>query len=948
MTMTNLPELTRKDVEEALGELRRREKQGRRLFAFHGRYAPGHAEDLMLEGSERFQVVPVKSEIDLRSHLPPLGVNTAPIAFIVPWSGEMPLDIAGRFSRDGRIKRIGKESRLKRLLGASDLGEDVLGSPLAEHLLANPRDLDGTPSLGGLVTLDALFDRWLKARFRIDTTGGLALDLLLGWAAIDNRSSDLDELEVSSPALVSEIESHLHHRLRDAGVVVWRAWRTKRGRALLELAVLFEALASHRQGPAFTWRGMQQAELGVTDAVTAERVAIELGDAVGRALYFIESLQAGVVKSILASAEAKVTAPDVRPLLVSSKRLPIAWDLRLAALGQALEDGVRDPSPDAVKRAGEARKQLETHVSFRDPKYEAVSKRAERAVQLLAWLSSPQSVPELSTETPYRDAETLGRWYVEEGGYVDLARRRARGPADTPFGKGVQAVVSKADSIRRDLDRRFARSLRGWIEAGRPSGQVFPIDMAVEKVALRFLQGDPTRKLLIILMDGMPWADLTSILESLSTWTAPWGSIAWHASAQGKIGTARRPVMFAQLPTVTEVSRAAFFAGVPTPNGATYSTSDDPKRWENHTAVRKIEAENVAPRLLLRGEGHTSDGVASQEALTMVGDPKRRLVALVINAIDASLKGDTQQRHEWTVDSIGSLAQLLERAREAGRAVLFAADHGHVPGDLLASKGAYTDASTRYRSWRDPSDPIGEDEVGFHGTGVCATKGAHGLICLSDEHSRYGSAAHAGEHGGASLAEVVAPCLLVAPDDGRDAFDSAQKVMPMDVPSWWHLDVEASVAEIHEPAPAPEPPRRPSKKIKAQVPEEQLPLGQLGAPPPPPPPATPIPPRRTSSTKLAKPSPLATSEVFVARTPNKAERERVVAGVNYLIERGDLANVDAFCAFLGEPAWRAGGLVRTLQLALNVDGYEALTHDVKGKQVRLHRAVIEAQFGVKL
>lgn len=940
----DLPELTRKDVEEALVEVRGRERQGRRLFAFYGRYAPGIVDRVSVDGGETFEIIPIRSELDLRAHLPPLGATGLPVAFILPWSGEVPVDIAGRFSRDGRIKRIGKESRLKRLLSATELGEGVLDSPLSDHLLAHPKELEGAPPIGRLVTLDALFDVWLKARFGIDTAGGLALDLLLGWAAIDTRVADLAPLEAANPKLLGALEDHVRRSVREAGVVVWRAWRAKRGRTLLELAVISEALAAHERGPAAIWRGMQQNELGVTDEDTARVVALQLGDAVGRALRWIEERQPGVVRTVLAAAEARVTVGDVRALLVDSKRLPIAWRLRLDALGMALSEGAASPTPQTLDRAAKARAMLETHAFFADQGQGEVTRRAERAVQLLAWLASGRLAPEASTDTPYRDAESLGRWYVEEGAFVDLARRDARGSAIDAFGKGVQAIVEAADDARRNLDRRFARSLAGWIEAGRPSTQVVPIDAAVDRVALRFLDGDPTRKLLVLLLDGMAWAQAITILGSLGEWAVPWGPIAWHATAQGCIGPSLRPVVFAQLPTVTEVSRAAFFAGKVTPAGVAQSTADDPKRWLANKAVGKIEAEGVAPRLLLRGEGHTSAGVASPEALTLVRDPSRRLVAIVINAIDASLKGDTQQRHDWTADSIGSLVALLDAARESKRTMLLAADHGHVPSDLLVSKGTYAGASARFRPWTDPSDPIGEDEVGFHGNGVWAPKGAHGVILLADDRTRYGGGAHAGEHGGASLAEVVAPCVLIAPDDGREVHDAAQRVTSLVEPAWWHLDVEPEADDAATPDPLL--PRKP-KKGRAP-PKEQLALAPIAPPPVAPEP----PPRRISSTALRAvvppTSPLEKNELFVSRCANAEERRRVMSAVHYLAERSDSANVDAFCAALGEPAWRATGLVRKLQEVLNVDGYEAITHDAKGKQVRLERAVLEAQFGVKL
>lgn len=941
MTM-DLPDLTKKDIEVAFADLRRREKQGRHLFAFHGRYAPGSTEMLISAENESFRVVPIQSELDLRRQMPALGEQGAPIAFVVPWSGEVPLDLAGRFSRNGQISRIGKESRLKRLLGVSELGDGIVGSALGEHLLAHPNALEGAVSLGGFVTSDALFEAWLSAQLGIETKGGLGIDYFLGWAAIDTQTSKLDELEARDPKFVAAVEDYLHRTLRESGRVVWRAWRAKRGRSLLELAVLFETLASVDTVPARIWREMQKTELGLGDDETTRRVALELGEAVGRALRWLDRRDSHIVRSALLAAQARVTVGDVRELLIGSKRLPLAWDLRLEALGKALADGVKTPGPEALARAVDARRHVESHASASDPKEESVIRRAESAIQLLSWLSSGKLAPDLSTDTPYRDAEALGRWYVEEGGFVGHLRHQARGSATEGFGKGVCAVLDAVDAQRRTLDRRFARSLAGWVEAGRPASQVLPIDAAVDRIAVRFLQGDPTRKLLVLLMDGMAWAQAVSILASFDAWAVPWGPMAWHSSSQGKVGAALRPVVFAALPTVTEVSRAAFFAGKPTPAGPVQSTSDDPKRWLANKTVAKLEADTIEPKLLLRGEGHTSDGIASQEALSLVADPARRMVAIVINAIDASLKGDSQHHHLWKADSIRSFVDLLDKARESGRAVLLAADHGHVPASLLVAKSKQIDASARYRPWTKPDDPIAEDEVGFHGTGVWAPKGAHGVVLLADEHARYGGAAHAGEHGGASLAEVVAPCLLIAPSDGRDVADKDQRVMPLEKPSWWHLEVERP-ARIDETETTP-PPRKPPPRRKNTPPQQAALFVGLASPNPPNPPPV----RRKSSGRMRAPSALEMNELFIARTPNAEERRRIAKAVSYLAERGDQANLQAFAEAMGELPFRAGGLVRALGTALSVDGYEVLTYDQVSKQVRLQRAVLESQFGIKL
>ena len=166
--------------------------------------------------------------------------------------------------------------------------------------------------------------------------------------------------------------------------------------------------------------------------------------------------------------------------------------------------------------------------------------------------------------------------------------------------------------------------------------------------------------LLVLLMDGMAWAQAAELLQSLGNRPNAWGPLAWHG--MHRVGRGAYPVMLANLPTKTEVNRSAFFAGKPMPNGSILNTQKDDERFRDNKALQPFCDPASGRRLLLRAEGHTGDGSASQEALTLIADPLRGVVGVVVNAIDASLKGDPQEQHDWTVDLIRSLESLLEVA----------------------------------------------------------------------------------------------------------------------------------------------------------------------------------------------------------------------------------------------------------------------------------------------
>jgi hypothetical protein len=84
----------------------------------------------------------------------------------------------------------------------------------------------------------------------------------------------------------------------------------------------------------------------------------------------------------------------------------------------------------------------------------------------------------------------------------------------------------------------------------------------------------------------------------------------------------------------------------------------------------------------------------------------------------------TRSRHQWTVDSIRSLAALLDTARDAGRNVLLVADHGHVPPDRLRPIGAPALAGARWRPWLGDGDAVQTGELALAASGVYTPKGA--------------------------------------------------------------------------------------------------------------------------------------------------------------------------------------------------------------------------------
>ncbi len=420
-----------------------------------------------------------------------------------------------------------------------------------------------------------MWSTWLARVWGLPAGGELALDVLLGWTAVDGRGplfvATMEER--GAGAVRTGLLAHLERRLGPAGPVVWKAWEAGRGAAALELGLVLHGLRARLTVPevALWTRLASQEVLGKVE----DAVLVRLGEVADTALRSVEQRSgAPVVRALVAAADRRAAVPELAPHLSGSNRLPSAWRARLEQLGEALLEVARAPGHAAVRATIERLRLLETHEAFADPEQTATVLRADMAVRLAAWLATGASTPNEPSLTPYGEVEALAGWYVREGGYLDWARRAcARRQVTGPSRVASSAIVTAVDDIREELDRRFARALPAWHTAGRPATQLIPIDQVIKRIAGPFLDEDAERKLLVVLMDGMAWAQAVELLGSMGGRTSAWGPLAWHGIGKHRVGDAPYPPVITNFPTLTEVSRGAFFAGKPMPPPRTTSNT---------------------------------------------------------------------------------------------------------------------------------------------------------------------------------------------------------------------------------------------------------------------------------------------------------------------------------------------------------------------------------------
>ena len=137
----------------------------------------------------------------------------------------------------------------------------------------------------------------------------------------------------------------------------------------------------------------------------------------------------------------------------------------------------------------------------------------------------------------------------------------------------------------------------------------------------------------------------------------------------------QRPVVIAALPTVTEVSRTSLLCGEITSGNA----PTEKNGFSRHAGLRSAGAPAAPPVLFHKGDLREAGaaGVAPGVAES-VADPARRVVGVVINAVDDHLAKGDQYRASWTTHQIRPLEELLDACRSSGRVVVLVSDHGHV------------------------------------------------------------------------------------------------------------------------------------------------------------------------------------------------------------------------------------------------------------------------------
>ncbi|MGH3683566.1 MAG: BREX-2 system phosphatase PglZ [Pseudonocardiaceae bacterium] len=260
-------------------------------------------------------------------------------------------------------------------------------------------------------------------------------------------------------------------------------------------------------------------------------------------------------------------------------------------------------------------------------------------------------------------------------------------------------------------------------------------------------------------------------------------------------------------------------------------------------------------------------GAELEQAL---GPDGRAVVAVVLNAVGDSLSGGRRSADpSWRPADVSGLPQLLDRAALAGRIVVLTSDYGHVPEN--------------------------------------------------------------GHHGGATLAEVALPLVVLLPP-GMDV-PAGWHPHTLGPPAWWH-GVDA--VRPSAPSPSPAPARRPVGKTKPSARQSEA-LFDVAASAPAP------------AVVTSRGAQLVASESFRSayagfpanRVPDPAV---FAAVVDALVAAGGRLPTASVLVAGGSVGRNERGVVAALGRVLNRDSFPVITLVDGGRAVALDSGLLNEQF----
>ncbi|MFB9687125.1 BREX-2 system phosphatase PglZ [Amycolatopsis plumensis] len=895
--MVALPLVTQSGIESLLDQHKAAlaKRTGQCLVLVRGHYEPGERTEFRIkpDGDKRPErvvrvtdqpsVLGIAAEwLDHQDTGTDSGVLVVTTA-VTP--DELDWDLRGHALKTGLLS-VDPVDILKFRFGVNRLDPRVWQSGWLVQALLEAEPTSGWPRRGGVLTYDDALAALITQRLGVDATT-IDMDRLLEWSQTTGptRWTELADAEQDG------IRRWLVERVGPAIEPLLTLVATGRGRDALALGVVGTAL----EDPSLSrdalisvgglFPGMR------SDAVQAFSSAVDGTLSRWIAAVGHEGSQTRhEALVVLEHADELANRAGLGPALTGNALLPSAWYARLRALGKALPDPV-----SASRRLSDLRNHRLAEL------FTAQLRTAAMAVRLARWLATPESGAQSVAAGAHRQ--------ITEGAWVDYAIAAlwaGDGATEPVCAMAYRNLCELAVARRTTMDELFAQQLVTWVPHARSqfSESVLLVEDVLATAAVPLTTNAPP---VVILLDGMS----SSVAVQLG---AELGSRPNWLEAAPIAG--QRLAAVSTIPSITTVSRPSLLTGQPTSGGQAVEKDGFAAFWKRHHRQARLFHENE----VAGGAGQT----LNPELVTaLAGDD---VVGVVLNTIDDTLgPGREGDGTLWRLEDVRFLTSILTQARSYGRPVILTADHGHVLERGLATGPAPASGDYGAR-WRTGTPGAGEVEL--HGPRVLEGNGK--VVVPWREDIRYTNK-RAGYHGGASLAEVVVPVIVLLPS--VDALPRGWHGLAAEqtTPAWWEATSEPVVADKAVPKP-----NKAKAKPKAEIAPDAPGLFDhvLQEPEP------------SLQTKQSLGWQVTHSDIFRAQKAfvRKAPESALSTVIDALVEAGGKLSLAAISATAGKAARNIDGFLATAQRLLNIEGYPVLEIVDNNRTVELNVELLCVQF----
>ncbi len=675
----------------------------------------------------------------------------------------------------------------------------MTGTNAARAALGQLADVTRPPvAVGGVLTRDLLFETLLGAALGL--TGATTVVDLLHWSGRPDADPRFAAWRAGThPDLQQEVFGWLGARWGQPAVGLLAALRS--GRPPSDL-IPIGLIADIVRGTAESDREAHVVlRTRLESVVAASLPGPALNGWASSAVLAADQLadESGAALAVLLRRADSIGAElRIGEQVECSDYLPAALDARLERLATAVSDLVgtwsrRDRSGlglmDAVEAAWNRVVEHVTVAGRTDDGWPRDVQLAHALVRLLRYRAIDR--PDLRT------LDQAVQWYRNTGSWVDAAVNDAFTGSDrAALASVAHRVLQRVRAERVAQDRSAAGLVASGAvySGGRGAGSPLLIEDILERVVLPLTAAaapggsgaeDGRGSVLLVIADGMSCAAAGDIVVDLTR---------RHASVWQQVdvveGDRRLDAAVAVLPTVTELSRTSLLSGT-----LATGTHTEPSGFDGWLTAHSRGS--GAQTLFRKGdiEAVSAGHALPSDLRTAIDDVVHRpVVACVLNAIDDALDRSDPIGTRWTTGTLHPLDALLHAAGRVGRTVVLTSDHGHVVERREQDRQRGEAISARWRP-ANSDVSVADDEVLVEGDRVL-TENRRAVLAV-DEQVRY-TRLKAGYHGGAALAEVVVPIMVLVPGE----IPAHLPLKPAGaVPTWW-VGAESLTRAVSEPLPS--------------------------------------------------------------------------------------------------------------------------------------------------